>query len=214
MYGSGVRPRQCRSCPSQQGCSSQRDDAARRPSLAHRDGNGALSLPQAQIHGVLVELTVVPGQGHNPVVETLLAANAQVDAHDGDGNVPLALGCLGGHLGCVRTLLQVGADVNGSPGDNSSPLLHAVDEGHEAVVKELLATPGIQVRPHPTQKHPGARSGRRAPRAPCGMTVPADSPMPGFESVAAGRSSALQRRLHCSVLSLREGAHWNRALSA
>ncbi|KAK3266631.1 hypothetical protein CYMTET_24756, partial [Cymbomonas tetramitiformis] len=82
--------------------------------------------------------------GHNEVVEALLAKGAQVDLADEDGRTPLYIAACNGRKEVVEALLAKGAQVDLAE-QNEGTLLHiAACNGHKVVVEALLAK-GAQV---------------------------------------------------------------------
>ena len=77
--------------------------------------------------------------GHLGVVETLLAANAGVNAAGGArGATALQGAAKGGHLKVVETLLAANTDVNAAPGDSGETALQAAAKGgHLKIVEKL-----------------------------------------------------------------------------
>lgn len=72
-------------------------------------------------------------------VNALVAAKANVNAQDSDGNTALMLASGNGHTEVVRALLAAKADVNAkSPDDSSTALYMAATNGHTAAVQALL----------------------------------------------------------------------------
>lgn len=95
------------------------------------------SLFSAALDGDLVQL------------QTLLAAGADVNAADADGNTALHLAARQGHLDAVKALLAAGADVNAADAQGWTPLFkaaynHELDCGFAPVV-QALADAGADV---------------------------------------------------------------------
>ena len=84
--------------------------------------------------------------GHAPVVETLLANNADVNARSGNAmkNQPLHAAVAGRRLETARLLLESGADVNATQAGGFVPLHSAAQSGERALV-ELLLSRGADV---------------------------------------------------------------------
>jgi ankyrin repeat protein len=71
-----------------------------------------------------------------------------VDAAADDGNTPLLIASLEGHLEVVRELLARGAAVDATRNDGWTPLLIATALGRLELVRELLARgalPGVAI---------------------------------------------------------------------
>jgi ankyrin repeat protein len=84
----------------------------------------------------------------NAVVETLLAAGADVGARDGQGQTALHHAAAAGHLEILRAVLRAGRDrarVNGRNRAGERPLHAAARAGHAEVVRDLLGA-GARVR--------------------------------------------------------------------
>ena len=90
------------------------------------------------------------------MVETLLAAGADVNAAASSGLVPLMTAARTGNPDVVRTLLAHGADVDAAVTENgSTALMWAVARRHRELVRILLGRGG------PTPRHRPARASRR-----------------------------------------------------
>lgn len=135
------------------------------------DGNTALSIAHGRrlYGGLLAELLMsAPGfdvdsrlkggatllivaagpNGSLAEIDRLLAAGADVNAQDEEGNTPLlhAAAKSWGYLATVQRLLQVpGIDVNLANKGGKTALFVAADHGRQGVVKLLLSAPGIDV---------------------------------------------------------------------
>jgi hypothetical protein len=97
-------------------------------------------------------LIVASGNGHTEVVEALLAAGADVNARDNDGNSSLIFAATFGNTEIVQALLdfqpqddQPGLDVNARDNYGYSALIWAAFKGHTETIQALLAVPGIDV---------------------------------------------------------------------
>ncbi|MBI3879837.1 MAG: ankyrin repeat domain-containing protein [Verrucomicrobia bacterium] len=77
-------------------------------------------------------------EGHEDVVEFLLAKKADVFCEDSAGLTPLHRAVSGGHKEVAEFLLANGADVNARVNCGRTPLHLAVMQNHEDVVKLLL----------------------------------------------------------------------------
>ena len=79
-------------------------------------------------------------------VQELLAAGAEINPQDGDGDTPLGMAATNGHLDCVRLLLEAsGIAVNLPDNEGETPLAKAAYHGHPEVIKLLLAAPEIDI---------------------------------------------------------------------
>ena len=77
-------------------------------------------------------------------VEAAIAADADVNAIDNDGNTALMWAAFNGNIDIVRFLLDRGADANIINRLNNNVLMHAAQHGHTKIV-ELLLLAGIDV---------------------------------------------------------------------
>lgn len=86
-------------------------------------------------------LYTVSAQGHDDVVDLLLAAGADPDkVLPTNGRTPLYVAAAEGHCKVVKLLLGAGADIDKATTDNGcTPLFIAAQEGHDKVVAMLLA---------------------------------------------------------------------------
>jgi len=88
---------------------------------------------------VIVHLSVsgAPDQ----LVELIIAAGAEIDAADNDGDTPLHVAALNGHVGTVKLLLSHGADMHKRGQLGSTALMHAATctcETSSETVKALI----------------------------------------------------------------------------
>ena len=77
--------------------------------------------------------------GHPDVVQTLLAAGANVNARNDDGRTALAIASERGHLEVVQALLAARSEVNARNGGGRTALALASEQGHLQVVQALIA---------------------------------------------------------------------------
>ena len=84
------------------------------------------------------------GVGHVPVVSVLIAAGANVNAKEDEGQVPLHQAAIKGNIPVVSMLIAAGADVNARNGYNQTPL-HEAAEGGKAVAISALIAAGASV---------------------------------------------------------------------
>jgi ankyrin repeat protein len=79
------------------------------------------------------------GNGHQQVVQLLLAAGANVNATSARGFTPLLAASGNGHDKVVQLLLDAGADVDAATGEGCTSLFTSALNGHLEVVQLLLA---------------------------------------------------------------------------
>lgn len=84
--------------------------------------------------------------GEGDVVHMLIAAGAQPDARNADGNNALWLACVGGHLDLIDMLINAGIDIDNRNDNGATPLMYAASSGKAAVVERLLAR-GADITP-------------------------------------------------------------------
>ncbi len=77
--------------------------------------------------------------GHQEIVELLLANSAEVNLKVIDGTTPLITAAVFGHKNVVALLLANGADVNAKNNDGMTPLHAAADKGYKEIAELLLA---------------------------------------------------------------------------
>jgi uncharacterized protein len=85
--------------------------------------------------------------GSKQVVEMLIAAGADVNLADENGDSPLSLACQQGNLDLAKLLLAKGADVQKARWNGETPLLSAVNSGSLPLVELLLergANPNVK----------------------------------------------------------------------
>jgi len=78
-------------------------------------------------------------QGEGGIVRRLLAAGAQLDARNADGNNALWLACVGGHLDVIDILVELGIDIDNRNDNGATPLMYGASSGKATVVARLLA---------------------------------------------------------------------------
>jgi hypothetical protein len=76
------------------------------------------------------------------IVTSLLAADAKVDACNGEKRTPLMMACEKCHFEIVSKLLKAGAEVNARDIHGRSPLFYASLKGAHTIVAELLKLGG------------------------------------------------------------------------
>lgn len=77
--------------------------------------------------------------GDVAVVGRLLAAQARLEARNGDGNNALWLACVGGDLAVVDLLVEAGIDIDNRNDIGATALMYASSAGKAAMVARLLA---------------------------------------------------------------------------
>ena len=78
-------------------------------------------------------------QGQGAVVRMLIAAGAQLDARNTDGNNALWLACVGAHLDVIDILVESEIDINNRNDNGATPLMYGASSGKASVVERLLA---------------------------------------------------------------------------
>jgi thiosulfate/3-mercaptopyruvate sulfurtransferase len=110
----------------------------------------AQQLPPTDINAVIANATTplmkASQQGDGRIVRMLIAAGAQVNARNADGNNALWLACVGDHLDMIEMLVDAGIDINNQNDNGATPLMYAASSGKTAVVERLLAR-GADVTP-------------------------------------------------------------------
>ena len=76
--------------------------------------------------------------GHKDIIETLLAADADVNVKDIDGHTALIESIKSGCIDNVQLLIDNGADTSFTDRYNQTPLFIATDRGEESIVRLLL----------------------------------------------------------------------------
>jgi ribosomal protein L19E len=83
-------------------------------------------------------LTLAANAGHVDVVQTLLAAGANIDTADFKGRRALGIAVSRGHADLMQTLLDAGANVNAVDADGMTALILAAYKGRTDMVEKLL----------------------------------------------------------------------------
>ncbi len=83
-------------------------------------------------------LMAVAERGDNRLIKALLAAGADVNYADANGQSAIAYASYKGHLTSVKTLLKAGADVNVTPAGKSL-LMHIVDNNDLLLAQVVIA---------------------------------------------------------------------------
>ena len=84
-------------------------------------------------------LILAARQGQGVVVQELIAAGADLEAVDRDGNTALWAACYAGQLAIIEQLLDAGANINHQNPDGASALIYAASAGKTDVVALLIA---------------------------------------------------------------------------
>lgn len=85
--------------------------------------------------------------GHDKIMETLLAQNANIEALTTFGRTPLHLACFRGNVSTVKGLLVAGAKVDVCDEEQNTPLHMAAENNHVEIVEELLKKqPRLDIR--------------------------------------------------------------------
>lgn len=77
--------------------------------------------------------------GQGDIVRRLIAAGAQLDARNADGNNALWLACVGNHLDVIDILVDAGVDIDNRNDNGATSLMYAASSGRDGVVGRLLA---------------------------------------------------------------------------
>jgi len=76
--------------------------------------------------------------GDGKAARQLIAAGAEVNARNADGNNALWLACVGSHLDMIDTLIEAGIDIDNRNDNGATPLMYAASSGKAAIVERLL----------------------------------------------------------------------------
>lgn len=99
--------------------------------------NGLVEIDTSNPNG-LNGLHLACKEGHQHIVNELIARHMPVDKPTKKGNTPLHIASMAGHDNIVRVLVQAGADVNAQSQTGFTPLYMAAQENNVEVVKYLL----------------------------------------------------------------------------
>jgi rhodanese-related sulfurtransferase len=106
--------------------------------------------PSADVNAVVANATTplmkASHHGDHRVARLLIAAGAEVNARNADGNNALWLACVGNHLDMIDTLVEAGIDIDNRNDNGATPLMYAASSGKAVVVERLLAK-GADVAP-------------------------------------------------------------------
>lgn len=110
----------------------------------------AQHFPPADINAVIANATTplmkASHHGDDRIVRLLIAAGAEVNARNADGNNALWLACVGNHLDTIDMLIEAGIDIDNRNDNGATALMYAASSGKAAVVERLLAR-GADVTP-------------------------------------------------------------------
>lgn len=95
------------------------------------------------INGVIANSTTplmkASHRGEGAVVRQLIAAGAQLDTRNADGNNALWLACVGNHLDIIDILADAGVDIDNRNDNGATCLMYAASSGKPEVIGRLLA---------------------------------------------------------------------------
>ncbi|HUI19583.1 MAG TPA: ankyrin repeat domain-containing protein [Methylocella sp.] len=111
-------------------------------SAALRRWLGAQGFPSDDVNSVIANGTTplmkASHTGQTKIVSALIAAGAQLDAKNADGNNALWLACVGSNLDVMSTLIEAGIDIDNRNDNGATCLMYAASTGKAAVVERLL----------------------------------------------------------------------------
>ena len=84
--------------------------------------------------------------GHAEIMRMIIAAGANLDVRNADGNNALWLACVGGSIDAMNVLIQAGINIDNHNDNGATPLMYAASTGKAAVVERLLAA-GADITP-------------------------------------------------------------------
>ncbi|WP_029005729.1 ankyrin repeat domain-containing protein [Azorhizobium doebereinerae] len=103
----------------------------------------AHGFPPDDVDGVIANLTTplmtAAHVGDVEAVCQLLAAGADMNARNADGNTALWLACVGRHLEVIDLLVAAGTDIDNQNDNGATALMYAASAGLAGVVARLLA---------------------------------------------------------------------------
>ncbi len=110
----------------------------------------AHGFPKTDINAVIANATTplmkASHSGDGDIVGLLIAAGANLNARNADGNNALWLACVGSQLDMIDLLVDAGIDIDNRNDNGATPLMYAASSGKADVVERLLAK-GADVTP-------------------------------------------------------------------
>jgi thiosulfate/3-mercaptopyruvate sulfurtransferase len=124
-------------------CNRRRSSSNAEPNKTVRQWLRQEGFPLDDINAVIANRTTplmkASHTGQNAVVRMLMAAGAELEARNADGNNALWLACVGGHLEVIDTLIAAGIDIDNRNDNGATPLMYAASSGKAGIVGRLLA---------------------------------------------------------------------------
>lgn len=99
----------------------------------------------ATVGNLMTPLMKASREGLGPMVGGLIAAGAEVNAKNSDGNNALWLACVGNHLDIIDMLIAAGIDIDNRNDNGATALMYCASAGKGPVVAHLLAR-GADIR--------------------------------------------------------------------
>ena len=93
----------------------------------------------AVVANAMTPLMHASHRGEIEFARLLLAAGAQIEARNGDGNSALWLACVGKHLDMIDLLVDAGINLDNQNDNGATALMYAASSGRTEVVERLLA---------------------------------------------------------------------------
>jgi len=108
-----------------------------------QDWLAAQQFPAAGIDTVIANamtpLMTAAHRGEREIVRLLIAAGAQPNARNAEGNNALWFACVGSHPDIIDLLAEAGIDIDNRNDSGATPLMYAASSGKAAIVERLLA---------------------------------------------------------------------------